>query len=354
MAKIIPVIMSGGAGTRLWPASRQAKPKQLLKLAGEQTLMQQTASRFSGDNFLKPIIVCNQLHQERIAKQMDEIGIQADYICEPVARNTAACAAIAAMAVAEKDKDALMILAPADHFIKNQQEFRQVIEDAVPAASAGYITTFGITATSPETGYGYIKKGSSLDEKAFLVEEFCEKPDIDTARNYISSGKYFWNAGIFIASPQVLLSEMKKYRPDIIQACEKCWQKSKEQDSVIALDKSSFAACPSVSIDYAVMENTKKAAVVEANIGWSDIGSWSALRDLDQDKNGNCIKGDAHVIETNNTLIHSDGPFVAAIGVENLAIVVHEGAILIADMDKAQNVKQIVEMLKSNKKESLI
>ncbi len=354
MAKITPIIMSGGSGTRLWPASRKTTPKQLLPLAGDKTLVQETALRFRGDNFTSPIIICNHTHKDEISKQLNRIAISADFITEPVARNTAACAAIAAMAVKAKNKDALMILAPADHFIKDEAEFNRVIANAIPAVKAGYIVTLGITATAPETGYGYIKKGRILDKHACKVAEFCEKPDLEMAKKYLLAGDYFWNAGIFMAKPSVLLAEMQKHCPDIIKACEKCWLASEKQNSLIKLDNDSFALCPSISIDYAVMEKTRKAAVVEADIGWSDIGSWSALRDLTSDKNDNALRGDVHIIDSKNNIIHTDGTFIAAIGVENLAIISHEGALLIANLDEVQNVKQIVKWLENKNRQNLL
>lgn len=353
---IMPVIMSGGAGTRLWPASRKAAPKQLLPLVNEQTMIQETAERLRGewDNFQfeAPVIVCNTAHAEPITEQLGNLGIKPGLvITEPVPRNTAPCAAIAALAVQAADPDALMLLAPADHHISDKPAFSQVVANGIAAAMSGHLVTFGITAETPETGYGYIQKGESLDDHAFQVAAFKEKPLKDVAEAYIASGQYFWNAGIFMCKPSALLGEMKKHCPNILQACQAAYDASKYQDSLLPLDEKTFAACPADSIDYAVMERTDKAAVVEANIGWSDIGSWSALLELKQnfadDGNTNTRKGDVHLIDTSNSLVHTDGPFVATIGVDNLAVVVHDGAVLVAKMDRVQDVKKIVDFLKA-------
>ena len=358
MAKtnVIPVIMSGGAGTRLWPASRKSAPKQLLALLSEQTMIQETAERLRGQwdtfGFADPIIVCNTIHVQPITEQLAQLGIKAGtLISEPVPRNTAPCAAIAALAVQASDPNALMLLAPADHHISDKAAFARVVGQGLQAAEAGYLVTFGITAETPETGYGYIQKNKNLDAHAFKVAAFKEKPAKDVAETYIASGQYFWNAGIFMCKPSALLAEMKKHAPDILQACELAYNTSPKRDNILALDAASFAACPANSIDYAVMERTDKAAVVEANMGWSDIGSWSALLQLKQqlapNSDNNTVSGDVHVIDTRNSLVQTDGPFVATIGVDNLAVVVHDGAVLVANMDNIQDVKKVVDFLKA-------
>ncbi len=361
MAKpnIIPVIMSGGAGTRLWPASKKSKPKQLLSLVGSETLIQQTVNRLSGEKagfgFLPPLIVCNQAHTNEISRQLSAISVPPlAIITEPMPRNTAPCAVIAALAASEFDQDALILLAPADHYIRDEDAFNTAIAKAIAAALDGYIVTFGITPTEPHTGYGYIKQGDVLDANICNVESFCEKPDRDTARSYLESGQYFWNAGIFMCKPSVLLQEMKLHRPDILKACQHCFSASPEKGNLRSLDARSFAACPSESIDYAVMEKTKKAAVIEANIGWSDIGSWSALRAMNAGKNGNALSGEVMVLDSKNCLVHSDGPFIAALGLEDMAVIVHEGAVLIAPFDRVQEVKKIVETLKADKRDDLL
>lgn len=349
---IIPVIMSGGAGTRLWPASRKAAPKQLLPLVSELTMIQETAERLRGEwrsfTFGAPVIVCNTTHANPIGEQLAVLGINlGTIITEPVPRNTAPCAAIAAMAVRDQDPNALMLLAPADHHISDKAAFANVVANGLEAAEAGYLVTLGITAQTPETGYGYIQKGESLGDQVFKVAAFKEKPLKETAEHYIASGQYFWNAGIFMGKPSALLAQMQKHSPDILTACEIAYQASKPHGNHLPLDEVKFAACPANSIDYAVMERTDKAAVVEANMGWSDIGSWSALWELTKDDDSNAVRGDVHTIDTTNSLIHTDAPFVATIGVDGLAVVVHKDTVLVADMDKVQDVKEVVAFLKA-------
>ena len=355
--KIIPVIMSGGSGTRLWPASRKAAPKQLLALLSDQTMIQETAARLSGVSgdieFLAPLIICNAAHGALISQQLADIGIKdAQVIVEPMGRNTAPCAAVAAMAAQAIDPHALILLAPADHHIADRPALHRAIGNAARIADEGYMVTFGITADRPETGYGYIQKGAPLHD-GFSVKAFKEKPDAQTAQSYLDSGEYFWNAGIFLFRPSALLEEMSAHCPEIASASRKAFELGEKKDGALHLDSDSFAACPSDSIDYAVMEPTQRAATVPANIGWSDIGSWHALWDFGKDSASaekNAVKGDVHVIDTTNTLIHSDGPFVATIGLENMVVVVKDGAVLVAKMDRVQDVKAVVEHLKSNER----
>jgi mannose-1-phosphate guanylyltransferase/mannose-1-phosphate guanylyltransferase/mannose-6-phosphate isomerase len=350
--KIVPVIMSGGSGTRLWPASRAQNPKQLQALVSEKTMLQDTALRLSGETddiaFTDPIIICNASHADVIRTQLQDIDIDDPVIiAEPVARNTAPCAAVAALAAQKKNPDALMLLAPADHFIRDQDGFRNTVSQACAAAHEGYLVTFGITATAPETGYGYIQKGEALDDHAYQVTAFKEKPNLDVAAQYIREQKYFWNAGIFLSQPATLLSEMNKHCGDISNASRSAYEEAADRDGYWLLDEKAFATSPSNSIDYAVMEKTAKAAVVEADIGWSDIGSWSSLWQQSKGANGNAVLGDTFLIDTKNSLVHSDGTFVATIGVEDLAIVVKDGAVLVAKMDRVQDIKSVVEELKS-------
>lgn len=348
---ITPVIMSGGAGTRLWPASQGDHPKQLLSLIGERTLIQDTALRLRGRAtsfaFTDPLIVCNESQLEPIRTQLADIGQTAWFMTEPCPRNTAPCALMAALEIAGREPDALMLLAPADHYIRDEAAFHQAIGRAVPAARSGHIVTFGITPTAPETGYGYIEAAEPLDAHASRVAAFHEKPDFETARRYLASGNMFWNAGIFLCRPDVLIAEMQALREDIFKACQTTFAASPKTKDTRALDAALFAACPAQSIDYAVMEKTTKAAIVEADIGWSDIGSWRALRDLAAATDGNAVRGNVLALESKDNLIYTDGPLVAALGVDNLAIVVHEGQILVAAMDRVQDVKTIVEALKN-------
>ena len=349
--KIIPVIMSGGSGSRLWPASRAAAPKQLLPLISEQTMIQETAERLRGSyeafEFGDPVIICGAAHGDIIKQQMHDIGIANPHIIiEPIARNTAPCAAVAAMAVQSIDKDALMLLAPADHHISNAPAFMRAVSHAANTAMDNYIVTFGITTDAPNTGYGYIQKGENLGAHASRVAAFREKPNLETAKNYVSSGNYFWNAGIFLCQPSTLLSEMQAHCPEIKTASQTALSKASEANGIHCLDEAAFAGSPSDSIDYAVMEKTARAAVVEADIGWSDIGSWAALWNKNKDESSNALQGDALTIDTKNSLVHAGDMFVATIGVENLAIVVKDGALLVVQMDRVEDVKKIVDELK--------
>ena len=343
--------MSGGAGSRLWPASRQAMPKQLLPLVTEQTMVQETAERLSGELFHAPVFICNAAHAEPIRAQMNEIDKPLGaIIVEPMGRNTAPCAVVAALHAKESDPDALILLAPADHHVTKPGAFRRAVAAAMPAAQKGSLVTFGIAPDGPETGYGYIQQGEALGPGAFEVEAFKEKPDRETAQNYLDQGGYFWNAGIFLFSPEALLSEMEKYHPEIVEQSTQAYKKATLQSGQIDLDAESFAACPSESIDYAVMEPTDKAAVVPANIGWNDIGSFTSLHALKKGENGNAVKGDVIAYETQNSLIETDGPLVTTVGMDGVAVIVKDGSILVAKLDAAQDVKKIVETLKADER----
>lgn len=349
--KIIPVIMSGGAGSRLWPASRQAMPKQLLPLVTDQTMVQETAERLSGDLFHAPVFICNAAHAAPIRQQMTDIDMSVgSIIVEPMGRNTAPCSVVAALYAKESDPDALILLAPADHHVTKPDSFRRSVAAAIPAAQKGSLVTFGIAPDGPETGYGYIQQGETIAPGAFEVEAFKEKPDRETAQSYLDQGNYFWNAGIFLFSPEALLSEMEKFHPEIVEHSTQAYKKAELQSGQINLDETCFAACPSESIDYAVMEPTDKAAVVPADIGWNDIGSFTSLHALKKGEQGNAVKGDVIAYNTQNSLIETDGPLVTTVGVDGIAVIVKDGSILVAKLDAAQDVKKIVETLKVEKR----
>ena len=349
--KIIPVIMSGGAGSRLWPASKAAMPKQLLPLVTDQTMVQETAERLSGDLFHPPVFICNAAHAAPIRAQMAEMNHPLGaIIVEPMGRNTAPCAVVAALHAKESDPDALILLAPADHHVTKPEAFRRAVAAAIPAAQKGCLVTFGIAPDGPETGYGYIQQGETIAPGAFEVEAFKEKPDRETAQSYLDQGNYFWNAGIFLFSPQALLSEMEKFHPDIVEKSTRAYRNAELKSGRIDLDAESFAACPSESIDYAVMEPTDKAAVVPADIGWNDIGSFTSLHALKKGENGNAIKGDVIAYDTQNSLIETDGPLVTTVGMDGFAVIVKDGSVLVAKLDAAQDVKKIVETLKAEKR----
>jgi mannose-1-phosphate guanylyltransferase / mannose-6-phosphate isomerase len=347
-----PVILSGGSGTRLWPMSRSALPKQLLALASDLTMVQETVKRLHGlPNVGQPMIVCNNDHRFLIAEQMREIGVQPLGIyLEPVGRNTAPAAAIAALTLLKRDPDAVMLLLPADHLISDVEAFHCAIQEGMDAVAAGHLITFGIVANAPETGYGYIQRGAALATgTAHQVARFVEKPNLENAEKFVSAGDYYWNSGMFLFNCRQFLDELQSLRPDILSACEASLAQGQHDLDFCRLDKTAFAACPSDSIDYAVMEHTQHAAVVPTDIGWNDIGAWSALWDVgDKDANGNVLRGDVYLNDVGNSLVRAESRMVAAIGVSNLLIVETADAVLVADKDRAQDVKKVVDYLKTH------
>jgi len=346
--KIIPVIMSGGAGSRLWPLSRQAMPKQLLPLVTDMTMAQETVLRVSSPLFEDPVFICNSLHATPITAQMNAINKSVGaIITEPMGRNTAPVAVIAALHAQQTHPNALVLLAPADHDVRDPDAFKSAVKDALPAVLEGKLITFGINPDRPETGYGYIQMGRLIHPGVHDVQTFREKPNDDMARAYIESGYNALNAGIYLYSPEAFLSEIEKFEPEILRCAKDAYAQSSHDGKIIHLDPDEFANCPSQSIDYAVMEKTDKAAVVPCNIGWSDIGSFASLHEVTRDNGGNATHGDVIEIDTTNSLIHTDGPLITTVGVNNLAVVVHEGRVLVANLDAAQDVKKIVEALKT-------
>ena len=346
--QIIPVIMSGGAGSRLWPLSRRAMPKQLLPLVTPRTMIQETAVRFEGPEYGPPVFICNALHAAEIRSQMAEIDHEVGAILvEPVGRNTAPCAVVAACHVQSVDPEALVLLVPADHHVRLPEAFRKGVDTAVLAAKGGRLVTFGITPDRAETGYGYIQSGGSIGGGVLNVAAFKEKPDAETALGYFESGHYLWNAGIFLFSPAAFLAEIKSFAPDIRKQAEQAFVLANQVAGDLMLDRNAFAKCPSESIDYAVMEKTEKAAVVPFDIGWSDIGSFASLHEVTRAPDGNRISGDVVVVDVSNSIIQTDGPLVSAVGVKDIAIIVHDGQILVAHLDAAQDVKKIVDELKA-------
>ena len=348
-AVIHPVILSGGAGSRLWPLSRRLYPKQLLPLAGERTMIQDTAARFKGERFAPPIVICNQEHRFLIAEQLRETGTSgARIVLEPVGRNTAPAAAIAALLVTTTNPDAIVLLVPSDHVIRNLAAFAHAIDAALPAARNGALVTFGIKPSAPETGYGYIARGEALSGApgAFRVERFVEKPDRATAETYLASGRHFWNSGMFLFSARALLGEMKRLEPKMLAACEAAVARGRGDMDFFRLDEASFEASPAQSIDYAIMEKTSHAAVVPVDMGWSDVGSWQSLWDITAKNDaGNATQGDVMVEGVRNSYLRSDGPLVAAVGVEDLVVVATTDAVLVAHRDATQDVKRVVDAL---------
>lgn len=343
MSNLIPVILSGGAGTRLWPLSRELRPKQLLPLTSQQTLLQETALRLGG----RPIVVCNHEHRFIVAEQLREIGIEPQGIMiEPMGRNTAPAVAVSAL-LAESSPDSLLLVMPSDHQIRDVEAFRRAVDKAIPQAQAGKLVTFGIKPTDANTGYGYIRRGAACGE-CFDVEQFVEKPDLATAQAYLDSGDYLWNGGIFLFSAQAYLGELTRQRPDMVDLCRRALAEGETDLFFFRLAEAAFEAIKGESIDYAVMEQTSRAAVVPVDMGWSDIGSWSALwAESGPDRNGNVVLGDVVTNATTNSYIRSERQLVATIGIDNLIVVATDDAVLIADKAHDQDVKKIVEELKS-------
>ena len=349
MPVIYPVILSGGVGTRLWPLSRSQFPKQLLALAGERTLIQDTALRATGGDFASPVIVCNQEHRFLIAEQMRTADMAPlRILLEPAGRNTAPAAAVAALTIAERDPNGILMLLPADHVVTDQAAFAEAARRAVRAARDGHLVTFGIEPSRPETGYGYVRRGKPLygSEAVFAVARFVEKPDLTTAKSYVESGDYYWNSGMFAFSAAAFLAEMERLTPDILAACRAAMVEGRKESDFFHLAAGPFAQCRSISIDYAVMEHTDKAAVVPVEMGWSDIGAWDALWDIGgKDDAGNVTRGDVPCRGGRNAYLRSDGPLVAVVGVDDLVVVATRDAVLVSRRDKAQDVKKIVDQL---------
>jgi len=360
---IIPVILSGGSGTRLWPLSRAMRPKQLLSLVSDSTMIQDTVSRLSGiEHLAPPIIVCNEEHRFMIAEQMREIGIDPSaIILEPFGRNTAPAVAVSAIKANEiadqAGEDAIILVLPADHVIQNIKAFHKAVETGYQAALDNKLVTFGIIPGSPEIGYGYIKAGNATVNNAgvFQVERFVEKPDKQTAESYIKQGSYYWNSGMFMFKASEYLNELEQFNKDMLTASKEALEQGASDLDFIRLNKDFFEKCPGDSIDYAVMEKTRHAVVVPVDIGWNDIGSWTALWEVgESDVNGNVTQGDVCVIDCENSYIHSGTRLVASIGVNDHIIVETADAVLVAHKGAAQNVKDIVDELKATKREEAL
>ncbi len=345
-----PVILSGGSGSRLWPMSRRLLPKQFLPLVSQRTMLQDTVLRLQGvEGALAPIVVSNDEHRFLVAEQMREIGVKSEVqILEPVGRNTAPAVAVVALHVQSRHPDACMLVLPSDHLIRNVPAFHAAVATARPLAAGGALVTFGITPQGPVTGYGYIERGEPISrgEHSYRVERFVEKPDLETARRYVSSGQFFWNSGMFAFQPKRFLEELQRFRPEILAAAKAAWEAGKRDLDFLRLDSAAFTACPSDSIDYAVMERTSASAMVQADIGWSDVGSWGALWEAgEKDEDGNVAQGDVDLSDASGCYVRAEHRMVAVLGARDLVIVETDDAVLVADRSRAQEVKEVVERL---------
>ncbi|MFT8417979.1 MAG: mannose-1-phosphate guanylyltransferase/mannose-6-phosphate isomerase [Acetobacter sp.] len=352
ISPVVPVILSGGAGSRLWPVSRKSFPKQFWSLLSTVTLLQDTALRGRASGLADPVVVCNGDHRFIIAEQLRDVGVQdARIILEPAGRNSAPAITAAALVVAEQDPDAVLWVMAADAAIEDVPKLHAALDHAVTAARAGYIVTFGMTPTRPETGYGYIEQGSAIEGIAgvYTVNRFVEKPDKDTAAAFLAQGKYLWNSGMFVVRAGTFLSEIEQYEPALYACVREAVQKRKTDMDFERLDPESFCKSPDISVDYAVAERTGMAAVVPGCFGWSDVGSWDALWDLGQkDTQGNVTHGNVMLEDVSQSYVRTDGMLVAVLGVDNLVVVTTQDAVLVASKDRAQDVKTLVQRLKKN------
>ena len=344
---MVPVILSGGAGTRLWPLSRELYPKQLLALVGKRTMLQDTVRRLAGLEASPPVVVCNEAHRFLVAEQLRAIDCAPRAIVlEPAGRNTAPAIALAAHAALSADEgDALLLVLPADHVIRDVEAFQRAVTVGLAAARAGQLVTFGIVPRVPETGYGYIRRGAA-ETAAFRIAEFVEKPDAKRAARFIGSGEYYWNSGMFLFRARRYLEELEKFAPDIAAVCREAFAGAQRDLDFTRIAADAFANCRSESIDYAVMEKTDAAVVVPLDAGWSDVGSFSALHEASaQDADGNVVQGDVLAMDTTGSYLHSGSRLVTAVGLKDFVVVETKDAVLVAPRSRVQDVKALVARL---------
>ncbi len=352
---MVPVILSGGSGTRLWPLSRPLYPKQFLALHSENTLFQETALRVNEIGLDAPIIVCNEEHRFIVAENLRALNAESqDIILEPVGRNTAPAIATAAYAAMKEGADPILLVLPADHVIEDVNAFGKAVKAAEKLAKKGHLVTFGIKPNEPHTGYGYIESGKAIDGDASEIKAFTEKPDEKTAEKFLKSGKYSWNSGMFCFKASVFLEELTKHHPDIAKQAKASFANSKKDLDFVRLDKDTFAKCEDISIDYAVMEKTDKGAVISLDANWNDVGSWDAVWQVSKKNKDNTVtKGDVIVKDTKNSFIYGEDRLVCALGLEDIIVVDTQDSLLVAHKDSVQNVKDIVgDLKKADRKEA--
>jgi len=343
-----PVLLSGGVGSRLWPVSREAHPKQFQPLLGELSMLQETLQRTMPLAAASPIIVCNEEHRFMVAEQLRQVNIpEAAIILEPVGRNTAPAVALAALQAVDDDPDAALLVLPADHVITEPEAFVKVVSEALSVVERGHLMTFGVVPDKPETGYGYLRCGEVLEGPARELAEFVEKPDLATAQTYIDGGDYLWNSGMFLLPAALYLDQLECHNPAMLIACRQAMAGAKHDLDFIRVDHQAFSACPADSIDYAVMEKTDCGAVVALDCGWSDVGAWSSVWEVSaQDASGNAVHGDVLLQDCSNSYLASHSRLLAAVGVDDLVVVETADAVLVADRHRVQDVKRIVQTLK--------
>jgi len=353
---IIPVILAGGSGTRLWPLSRKLYPKQFLPLLDTKTLFQDTVERALGlEDAGPPVVLCNDEHRFLAAEQLRGFDAGATIILEPVGRNTAPAAAIAALCALEQDPDAVLLVMPADHSIADREAFAQAVISGADLAKHGRLIAFGIEPSSPETGYGYIEQGKPVGgvsgdkPKGFAISRFVEKPDAETAEGFLRSGNYFWNSGMFMFAAQVYLKELSQFEPQMVELCQTAWKKGGKDLDFLRLQTEAFSTIKGDSIDYAVMEKTAKGTMVPYRSDWSDVGSWSAIWDINenQDESGNAVSGDVLLHDVKNSYLRSSGRMIAGIGIEDMIVVETKDAVMVCLKNRVQDVKLLVDRLKA-------
>lgn len=348
---IIPIILSGGAGTRLWPLSWGDHPKQFLSLISDKTMIQETLLRLKGLDITAPIVSCGVDHRFLVAQQLGELGVKPTILLEPMAKNTAPAIAAACCAAMKQDKDAVVVVLPSDHVIKDVEVFQTSVMTAAGLAEKGHLVTFGIVPTFPATGYGYVKGGEHVAHHVYSLDKFVEKPCIEKAKEYLASGEYSWNSGMFVFKASSFIEELKVHNPEMAKLSIEAFEKAVVDADFIRLDKDAFDQITGDSIDYAVMEKTSKGMIVKLNAGWDDVGSWSALYDIsNKDGNMNVVKGDVIALDTTSSYIRGGKRTIATIGLDNIVVVDSDDSLLIAAKGKIQDVKKVAELIKARNK----